>query len=604
MQIANYKANGELITSAGSGSGAPTDATYITQTANGSLSAEQALASLSTGLMKVTTTTGVVSSVTDSAGLAGCISDETGSGALVFGTAPTLGAPVIADYTSAQHDHGDADDGGLLPASSIGSGQVAVARGGTGADLSATGPGHLMQASSGANITVVKDNLSASVAPTVNEDSGDGYGVGSRWYDLVNLKEYVAFDVSVGAAVWIEIINQTAGSTIDAAKIASGTLPLTRGGTGQSAASNTALFNAIDPLTTKGDLIVHDGTNSIRLAVGTDTHVLTADSGEASGVKWAAATGGSGTTETGNFIKNASFENWENGTAAAPDAWVLTGASATVAREGTIIKHGLYSGKLTRAGTDCNLMQDIYVPGGSTFVRSRQYTFGAWVYATVASRVRLRMDDGVTVTNSSYHTGGSTWEWLTVTATLGAAITTFKVGLQVDTGDTSGYIDGMAITEAATLTAGFYPSIMPFNAFPQRAIMFHEDALVTAGNALAASHDAVQNYAHYFTQNTPADADTFTQSVWLRAGTYTFSVLGLTLNNAGLIDWYIDDVTFTTGQDWYSASLTYNVTKTVGSIAVIGDGYHVLKGKVNGKNASSSSYFMPLTRYWFRASAD
>lgn len=45
-----------------SGSGAPTDATYVTQTANGTLSAEQALSSLATGYMKVTTTTGVVTS--------------------------------------------------------------------------------------------------------------------------------------------------------------------------------------------------------------------------------------------------------------------------------------------------------------------------------------------------------------------------------------------------------------------------------------------------------------------------------------------------------------------------------------------------------------
>jgi hypothetical protein len=44
------------------GGGAPTDATYITQTANGTLSAEQALSSLSTGLLKVTTGTGVLSS--------------------------------------------------------------------------------------------------------------------------------------------------------------------------------------------------------------------------------------------------------------------------------------------------------------------------------------------------------------------------------------------------------------------------------------------------------------------------------------------------------------------------------------------------------------
>ena len=47
--------------SAGGGGGAPTTATYITQTANASLSAEQALASLATGIVKNTTTTGVLS---------------------------------------------------------------------------------------------------------------------------------------------------------------------------------------------------------------------------------------------------------------------------------------------------------------------------------------------------------------------------------------------------------------------------------------------------------------------------------------------------------------------------------------------------------------
>lgn len=48
-------------TATGGGGGAPTDATYITQTANGTLSAEQALASLATGMLKNTTGTGVLS---------------------------------------------------------------------------------------------------------------------------------------------------------------------------------------------------------------------------------------------------------------------------------------------------------------------------------------------------------------------------------------------------------------------------------------------------------------------------------------------------------------------------------------------------------------
>jgi hypothetical protein len=137
MQIANFKANGELITSAGSGGGAPTDATYITQTANGSLSAEQALASLSTGLMKVTTTTGVVSSVTDSAGLAGCLSDETGSGAAVFGTSPTLTTPRVA--TAINDANGNEIIKTPATASAVNEITVTNAAAGSGVTVSTTG---------------------------------------------------------------------------------------------------------------------------------------------------------------------------------------------------------------------------------------------------------------------------------------------------------------------------------------------------------------------------------------------------------------------------------------------------------------------------------
>lgn len=89
----NFRINGA--TAFLTGTPAPIDATYITQTPSSTLTAEQALSSLSTGLMQVTTSTGVISSVTTSSGLAGLISDETGSGALVFGTSPTIATPSI-----------------------------------------------------------------------------------------------------------------------------------------------------------------------------------------------------------------------------------------------------------------------------------------------------------------------------------------------------------------------------------------------------------------------------------------------------------------------------------------------------------------------------
>jgi len=48
------------------------------------------------------------------------------------------------------------------------------------------------------------------------------------------------------------------------------------------------------PCTTKGDIIVYNGSDNIRLGVGGDGEYLVADSGETSGLKWAAFSGVSG----------------------------------------------------------------------------------------------------------------------------------------------------------------------------------------------------------------------------------------------------------------------------------------------------------------------
>lgn len=63
-----------------------------------------------------------------------------------------------------------------------------------------------------------------------------------------------------------------------------GILPIASGGTGQS--TKTEAFDALSPTTTKGDLIAHNGSDNVRVAVGTDGQVLVADSGASAGVAW------------------------------------------------------------------------------------------------------------------------------------------------------------------------------------------------------------------------------------------------------------------------------------------------------------------------------
>ena len=52
------------------------------------------------------------------------------------------------------------------------------------------------------------------------------------------------------------------------------------------------------PLTTKGDLLTRDGTTHVRLPAGADGQVLTADSAQSSGLKWASPTAGTVTSVT------------------------------------------------------------------------------------------------------------------------------------------------------------------------------------------------------------------------------------------------------------------------------------------------------------------
>lgn len=91
-------------------------------------------------------------------------------------------------------------------------------------------------------------------------------------------------------------------------------LPIANGGTGQTTANPA--FNALSPLTTKGDLLVYTTVNA-RLPVGTDNQIIVADSTQTSGVKWASyqqlLTNSTVTSNTTMVVGTQYFTNGSSG---------------------------------------------------------------------------------------------------------------------------------------------------------------------------------------------------------------------------------------------------------------------------------------------------
>lgn len=139
-----------------------------------------------------------------------------------------------------------------------------------------------------ANEVLVRDGAGAVVsAPLVNANVDPAAAIA---YSKLNLSNSIVnADVAAAAAIARSkiasgtadhvVINSPAGALSSEAQLA-----ISRGGTGQSTA--TAAFNALSPSTTKGDLIVHNGTDDVRFPVGADNTVPFADSTQATGIRW------------------------------------------------------------------------------------------------------------------------------------------------------------------------------------------------------------------------------------------------------------------------------------------------------------------------------
>jgi len=119
--------------------------------------------------------------------------------------------------------------------------------------------------------------------------------------------------------------------------------------------------------------------------------------------------------------------------------------------------------------------------------------------------------------------------------------------------------------------------------------IYHANDTIVTGGALT----TWTNGEYY--QSTLANGDTFSLQFAGEGGGYVLTVNGSTGADCGMIDWYLDGNFIFPGQDWYSAAYTQGVSKSL--YFACPPGLHTLKAVVNGKNASSTGYRIPLNYF-------
>jgi len=144
--------------------------------------------------------------------------------------------------------------------------------------------------------THLRDNLNVT-APAVMTTAGDiiyasGANTPARLAKSTTSTQYLANTGTSNVPAWNEVALATG---------VSGTLPVGNGGTGATTftangilvGNSTSAVAVTATMATKGHVMIGDGSGvPSMLAVGDDDQVLTADSGEGTGVKWSAAAGG------------------------------------------------------------------------------------------------------------------------------------------------------------------------------------------------------------------------------------------------------------------------------------------------------------------------
>jgi hypothetical protein len=239
--------------------------------------------------------------------------------------------------------------------------------------------------------------------------------------------DLLAYDT--GSAEWINQNAAAAGvaaavHTHAASDVTSGIFPLERGGTESdlsatgpgavvqaSAGAALTVESALDEVRggtgqtgyTKGDLLVATASGTlVKLSVGANDQVLTADSAEASGIKW--ATGGGGASTTTEYL-NVVFGNGSSAIAANEQVWLvvpagtITEAWALADQSGSIVVDVWKDTYANYPPTDADSITGSAPITISSAIKSQDTTLTGWTTTLSAGDILLfNVDSASTVT--------------------------------------------------------------------------------------------------------------------------------------------------------------------------------------------------------------
>jgi len=323
-----------------------------------------------------------------------------------------------------------------------------------------------------------------------------------------------------------------------------GTLPIANGGTGQTSAS--AAFDALAPSTTKGDVIVHNGTNNVRVGIGTNDYVLTADSAQATGLKWAPAGTASPLTTKGDLYTytntNARLPVGTDGYTLVADSTQATGLVWQPASNYVVSDWTSYTPTFTGFGTVSTQSFWWRRVGDSVEIKGK-FTSGT----TTATEARISLPNSIVSDSTKVPTIRATGYWMRNNA-----------------GGTAGVHGGPALIES---NVGY--------------ITLGDDDVFSGNSANWVSKQTASSVINV-NDEIAIDGISIPISGWSSAGG-TSPILSLG-------DWTVNTGIFTVNN--FAATNTKIVTRRVGDTMLV-------RGQFTGGSASASTASIDISGYTF-----